>query len=348
MFDLDTLLAPISDDTPSGEDLEYDSEFSELEMANRPTEERVIGDTVIPSEEPDYGEVTRQAQALLSRTHDLRVAVIIANAALRTEGIGGFHQALAYIQGCLENHWDTVHPQLDEDDGDATMRVNAVFSLAGRDTVLRSLRLCPLLRSRAFGLFNLRDLEIAAGDISVPGGEAQTDSQTIAAAARDMDPDDLAALLTAVGAALEAVKSISAIFDDHIGADGPDLDPLQTMLFDIRRRVSALAPGDIAEGAGMTDDADAPAAAPVAGAARAAPSGAITSPAEVRATLDRIMTYYRTYEPSSPLPILLERAKRLVGADFVTIIRDLAPEGMGNVRIVGGIEPDEGEEGTYD
>lgn len=220
MFDLDTLLAPISDDTPSGEDLEYDSEFSELEMANRPTEERVIGDNVIPSEEPDYGDVTRQAQALLSRTHDLRVAVILANAALRTEGIGGFHQALAYIQGCLENHWDTVHPQLDEDDGDATMRVNAVLSLAGRDTVLRSLRLCPLLRSRAFGLFSLRDMEISAGDISVPDGEAQADSQTIAAAARDMDPDDLAALLTTVGAALEAVKSISAIFDDHLGADG--------------------------------------------------------------------------------------------------------------------------------
>jgi type VI secretion system protein ImpA len=68
----------------------------------------------------------------------------------------------------------------------------------------------------------------------------------------------------------------------------------------------------------------------------------------VRAALDRIMDYYRRYEPSSPLPLVLERAKRLVGADFLTIVRDLAPEGMSNVRNVGGIEPDDDDEGTYD
>ena len=348
MIDLDTLLAPIGEHAPSGEDLEYDTEFTELEMANRPTEERVIGDNVIPAEDPDYGDVARRAEALLARTQDLRVAAILANASLQTDGIRAFQEVLAYMQGCLETYWDTVHPQLDEDDGDATMRVNAVLSLGGRDTVLRSLRLCPLVRSRTFGEFNLRDLEIAAGDLSVPDGDAQADKQTIAAAIRDMNPEDLDALLTTTGAALEAVKAISAIFDDRLGAEGPDLNPLQKMLFDIRRRITAQAPADMAENTALTDGEDAPAPTPATGPARVAPTGAITSPAEVRATLDRIMTYYRTYEPSSPLPILLERAKRLVGADFVTIIRDMAPEGMGNVRIVGGIEPDDGEEGTYD
>lgn len=48
------------------------------------------------------------------------------------------------------------------------------------------------------------------------------------------------------------------------------------------------------------------------------------------------MDYYAKHEPSSPLPILLKRAKRLVGADFMEIIKDLAPDGAANVRLIGG------------
>jgi len=58
----------------------------------------------------------------------------------------------------------------------------------------------------------------------------------------------------------------------------------------------------------------------------------------VRKALDRIIEYYAKHEPSSPLPILLHRARRLVGADFMTIIQDIAPGGLDNVRLIGGIE----------
>ena len=351
MIDIDSLLSPISDDAPSGEDLEYDTEFNALEIANKPGEERVIGDSVIPAEDPDFFEVATLCQSLLERTHDLRVGAILANAALRTDGFAAFGEVLAYIHGGLGRYWDSLHPQLDEDDGDATMRVNAVLSLTARDGVLQSLRLCPLARSRALGEFGLRDMEIAAGELTVPEGESTPDAQTIAAAFQDMDPDDLSALIANVDDALGTVRGIGAIFDEHIGAEGPDLEPLEKMLLDIQRRIAAYGPADLepadetpeetAEGPGL--GADRTAAAPVA-----PPPGAIASPADVRAALDRIMDYYRRYEPSSPLPLVLDRAKRLVGADFLTIVRDLAPEGMSNVRNVGGIEPDEGDEGTYD
>ena len=46
-------------------------------------------------------------------------------------------------------------------------------------------------------------------------------------------------------------------------------------------------------------------------------------------------------EPSSPLPILLKRAKRLVGADFMEIINDLAPSGVDNVKLIGGVTEEE-------
>ena len=45
-------------------------------------------------------------------------------------------------------------------------------------------------------------------------------------------------------------------------------------------------------------------------------------------SLDKILAYYTRHEPSSPLPVLLTRAKNLVHADFAAIVRNLIPDGM--------------------
>ncbi|MDZ4136484.1 MAG: type VI secretion system protein TssA, partial [Paracoccaceae bacterium] len=73
-------------------------------------------------------------------------------------------------------------------------------------------------------------------------------------------------------------------------------------------------------------------------------SGAINTQNDVRNAIDRIISYYARQEPSSPLPILLERAKRLVGADFMTIIRDMAPDGRDNVKLIGGLGDDDDDD----
>ncbi len=51
------LLKPRSDDAPSGENLEYDPVFVEMELAAQPGEETQIGDTVTEGHDPDYREV---------------------------------------------------------------------------------------------------------------------------------------------------------------------------------------------------------------------------------------------------------------------------------------------------
>jgi type VI secretion system protein ImpA len=52
--------------------------------------------------------------------------------------------------------------------------------------------------------------------------------------------------------------------------------------------------------------------------------------------LDQICDYYERVEPSSPLPLLLCRCKRLVSANFMDIIRDLAPGGVPQVETLRG------------
>ena len=147
--------------------------------------------------------------------------------------------------------------------------------------------------------------------------------------------------LEAIKRAEEDVRAISAVFDEQTPGQGPELDPLIKLLMQMGKHVAAYAAG---EGAGASEDA-AEAAEEDAGGERPAGAGggavgAIRSPADVSNALDRIIDYYKRYEPSSPLPVLLMRAKRLVNADFMTIINDIAPRGLGDVNVVAGLEDD--------
>ncbi|MCV2864506.1 type VI secretion system protein TssA [Defluviimonas sp. WL0075] len=345
-MDVTSLLRSFGDAAPSGENLEYDPVFTEMELAAAPGEERQMGDSVLAAEEPDWREVAEKATAVLEQSHDLRAAVFLATAELATRGLAGFADVTGYIRSCLQDYWETCHPQLDaDDDNDPTMRVNAVLALADANTVLRGLRRAPLTDSRAFGRFNLRDIQIAEGEIVAgPEDENVPDSTLIGAAFQETGPEKLGALRAAAEQAAENVKAISVRFDEMTPGQGPELDPLVRMMNQIVARLRNATGGGGAEAAaeeeGATEDA-APAAAPRAGQpAAAAGGGAINSPNDVSNALDRIIAYYKRAEPSSPVPLLLVRAKRLVNADFMTIMKDMAPRGVENVNLIGGLDDD--------
>lgn len=336
---LDAYLAERDSDGPSGANLEYDRVFTDLIIAAQPGEEKQAGTEFIAAEEPNYREVTEKALAVLEQSHDLRAAVILALAQLRLNGIEGFAVPVGYIRGLLETWWDSCHPQLDpDDDNDPTMRITVILGLADGETILRGLRLAPLAQSQAFGRLTLRDIAVSEGELAKPADMAVVpEAAAIAAAFKDTPADVLKARLDAARTALADVLAINRVFDERTPGEGPTLDPLIKTL---KKMV-----GKLADAVGEPDEpvAEAEAAgegAPVSGgaaAARQAP-GTIASSADVVAALDRIMEYYARYEPSSPLPILLNRARRLVGADFMTILQDIAPNGIDNVRIVGGLE----------
>ena len=53
--------------------------------------------------------------------------------------------------------------------------------------------------------------------------------------------------------------------------------------------------------------------------------------------IDRICDYYSRNEPSSPVPLLLLRARRLATGSFVDIVRDLAPDALAQIEKVCGL-----------
>ncbi|NIZ15733.1 type VI secretion system protein TssA [Phaeobacter sp. HF9A] len=352
-MDVTILLQSKGGDKPSGSDPGYDPDFKEMELAAKPTEEVVLGDQVTPGKDPDYREVESKALAVLERAHDLRAAVFLSDAILYSAGVTGFAEVTTLMRGMLEEFWDSCHPVLDEDDGDPTERINAVQDICGQpdgmggpSPAYRSLRRAPLTESRGFGRFSMRDIEIAEGILPAPEGmDHIPDTSTVGAAFQDSDESVLAERLAALETIESNIRAISAVFDEQTPGQGPELDPLLKLLRQMAQKMRSYGSmGEETADAAAESEATGEEQTPVAGAPSnraSGPAGAINSPTDVANTIDRIIAYYRREEPSSPVPLLLERAKRLVGADFLTIINDMAPRGLENVQLVGGLEEDD-------
>ncbi|MCR9108573.1 type VI secretion system protein TssA [Marivita sp. XM-24bin2] len=338
------MLKSLGEDAPSGENLEYDPDFIAMELAGQPEEERQAGTEIVEGSDPDYKDLASKARVVLERTHDIRAAVYLADSEVRLNGLSGFAEMTSYIRGCLEEYWDTCHPQLDEeDDNDPMMRINAVSGLGARSTVVRGLRTsAPLTNSRVLGRVTLRDIDIANGEAEASDDETPMSSSEIDAAFTDTSSEDLEAYFAAASSAFEDVNAIDAIFLEKTPGYGPSLEDLQKVLSKIVKVLSKYVQADAPETIDDDQGDEAGVARPAAARGGGAP-GSIETRADVTAALDRIMDYYARHEPSSPLPILLKRAKRLVGAEFLEIINDLAPEGVANVRLIGGVTEEETE-----
>ncbi len=324
MLDVPVLLAAVSPDSPCGDDLEYDAAFLELERIAQGQPERQMGDAVLPAEPPEWPRVRALASELFGRSKDLRVANLLL------------------VRELLGQYWDGVYPLLDaDDDNDPTFRINALTGLVA-EPLLQLVWAIPLVRSRAFGPVNLRAALNAAG-LQRFASETLSPEQ-IAGAFADADADALAATRRALDGAQEHALAIESGVAERVGsAQGLDLGPLRQLLrqalqvFDLYGPQGAgesLAPG--AEAVADEQVGAAPVAAVAAPAPRA--SGEIANREDVLRQLDRLLEYYVRHEPSSPVPVLLKRAKTLVTADFAEIVRNLIPDGISQFETLRGPE----------
>jgi type VI secretion system protein ImpA len=338
VVDVDFLLQEVDPAAPCGPNLEYDPVFLELEQAVLGKPEVQYGDTITPAVPPEWKQVRKLSTSLLERSRDLRVAVLLARAMLALNGFTGFADGLALIERLLQERWDSVHPQLDpEDDLDPTLRLNCLVTLADSATILKEVKESPFITLPGLGPLNLRSLDIANGELAVPNGEARLAASSIEAALRDIEAAHLQQAHDALARAHESVANIETLLVRQVGnAQALNLDALLKQLRRARDFLAVSAPvEEAAVDAGAADVAQ-PAEAAGSGAAPAAITGEITSRADVERMLDKICAYYARSEPSSPVPLLLERARRLVPKNFFEIMEDLAPEGIAQLTVIKG------------
>ena len=340
-IDVEQLLREVSADSPCGDDLEYDAAFMEMTRLAAGTPAQQMGGAVSAGEEPEWREVRERCVDLCSRSKDLRIAVYLTRALARTHGLPGFADGLALTKGMVERYWEGVHPRLDPDDNnDPTMRVNVIAGLSDRDQVVNALRLAPLANSRLAGRYSLRDFEVANGTLPKPEGDSSVaDLATIDAAFLDMDANELAQVAEAVAAALQHIDGLDRALSAAVGAgSSADVSLLRSTLKSMTHLLNQqLARRGLADGSAV-DDAAMGGAPSVAMGGAPAMSGPLQTREDVVRMLDQCIDWYSKYEPSSPVPLLLRRAKRLVSKNFLELVQDLSPGGLNELQTIAGLD----------
>ena len=322
VIDVENWLQEILPELPSGNDLEYAPAFLALVEATKGTPEQQIGDRIEPGVPPNWKDVCKDSLTLLATTHDLRLGIYLTQALLHTDGYAGLADGLALLAGLVEKFWDSVHPQLDpEDNNDPTQRINTLLGLCDFENLLHPVLLAPLVESPAMGRFSLRDLNIATGKMPPPVEGDAPQLAAIQGAFTDAPIESLQDTVGAVAASLASLERIESYLGTQVGVGNtPNFVPLRDPLRDARRvlleqlaRRGAATPEDSGGSAGDLGMSPGEEESP---ARIASAPGVIRNRGDVIRTLDSVCDYYSRFEPSSPVPLLLKRARRLVPKRF--------------------------------
>jgi type VI secretion system protein ImpA len=332
--DSTSLCEPISTDAPCGADLEDTQLLASFDAF------RVFGNDTPLRSDIDWREIRDQASDALTRSRDLRLLAHLAVASLRVDGLQAFCALLPVVERWLADQWPLVFPRVDED---AVLRKNALSCFADRMAVIDPLRRMPIAAHRQLGGFSLRDLELATGQLTPTEADRDVpNSAQIEATLAASPVEELSSLAAGVAAASAALRQVAAAMQEHAGFQStPDFEPLCRPL----ARIQTILTEHLATR--TTANPEAPASgsnsAGAAAAASAAGLGEIASRQDAIRAMDAIVVFFRKNEPSSPVPLLLDRAKRLVSKSFLEVLEDIAPESLAQVRQLGGIRGEESQ-----
>lgn len=323
-FDINALVAPLSDEAPSGPDLSYDDARVDIDGKF----ERPVSDDGADSD-IDWGKVNAQIIELASKTRDIGLPVYLIRSAAHSRRFDLMADAAEWLALLLEERWGDVHPQLDE--YGFIGRKAPCESLTRIADFLGPLGKVPLLDHPRFGRFTCSDIERFADQ-----GASAEGYGAFRAALSASDAAQVTAIVERFDAMRQAFRRIDAVLTANAEGDtATNFKTTHEKLDTYRKALAKVLPSDVE--AEFSDEAEPGETAEIGhgegrvGATapeRAGFSGAIRNRGDVVRAIDAICGYYKAMEPGSPVPFLLQRARDWTGLDFMTVLEDLVPSGI--------------------
>ncbi len=125
VIDLEPILKPISEETPSGEYMRYSGVYDQISDARRADENLSQGEWQTELKIADFREVINlSVSTLTNQSKDLQIGVWLSEALMKEYGFVGLRDAMKLLSGLQEGFWETLHPEIDE--GDMEGRANAI------------------------------------------------------------------------------------------------------------------------------------------------------------------------------------------------------------------------------
>ncbi len=305
----------------------------------------------VPGDVTVWPKVAEKAAAVVSARLDLKAAITLAVAVSQCSDCDDIARSLELIADLIELYWDgPLGPEMDpeEPDNPAWRRVLPLHQLQDR-VFIGQLRRMPIVTSSRLKVHaSLSSFEVDDG----AGGKA-LEAQAVL---QDADLPDLQRRYSSLQSAWQAAGRIRDfltvslgpdLLQKELGADGKQaFAPLLSTLARMRDRIGGEVSrrgDDVAQPSGEVygTDGDVEVALmeselePVQSIdAERQMTGDVRSREDVARYIDKITDYYKAYEPSSPVPLLLERARQMVSMDFLEILANLAPNAINDVKVV--------------
>ncbi len=375
MFDPQPWLTPIEGNNPSGVDLRNDLKFHEIERLmlpkieiSRDDKNNAVAQTPVPI---DWSNILAMAGELSKTGRDLRLLVMVTRALANDDGFNGLSAGFNLIAASAESYWETMHPELRASSSprDAALRrLNALAQLQNEsDGLLNDIAGTAFFTPRGLSPVTGHDLEMAMLDSATMLREAASglnDKEKTALTAsheslihrvkqsckafNDEAPADMETLRKTAADAVTALDNLESILGLKLGGDGSVLvlPSLSRFLTRVKSTLQAtFAPVDTQAPQTISPPVTnvTSQTASVALASTPQPSGGAAIPerlnsrGDVEKLLDLIIDFYDRTEPSSPIPHLARRMRRMVPMDFLELMQEMAPSGLKEFKSVAGV-----------
>lgn len=339
-LNFNTILKPISSDSPAGVDLREDSVLNALYYQIKDLRQKARqAETKHRMQESDdtglasWKELIVIAIDVLSnKSKDLEIFAWLIEALLRVYQFAGLAQGFAVAIELIDVFWETLFPIME--DNDLSAKLAAFIGLNGEDSPgsliqpIKSVSITAVKSGRNFALCHyLHALELEK--ISDTQKKNQRIKELgyhlheIQQAVKDSPPKFYQSLLSALTLCQENHKKLDETFFRHCGVNAPPTSYIRNALVDVQDHIHFLlqdlpvsSPSVISENTTVKE------------------SVSITNLTEIRFNnraealnlLNSISAYFSKLEPHSPVPFLLNRAVRWANMPLPELWRELIVE----------------------
>jgi type VI secretion system protein ImpA len=316
MIDFEQLLTPISDDSPTGNDLRYvdgDLTFQQIEE-NRAEEDPAL---VVEgaAKAANWSAVVRECQdAIATKSKDLQLAAWLAEGLAHTEGFAGVRDGLRLARELLQAFWDRLHPGWDDGEIILAIRAKPLSWLGSPRCFVQAVKRIPIATGNPERALCWADFEHSE---RVDAAQVQTDQskyqemleagyvsgETWKLAVSNTPIDQLQEFLSGVRECEAELEELTKLCNEQFGAEEA---PLLVGLGDLLGEVREFLQKHTATEEGVEGEA----AEGATSAGPAAIGGPIASRQQALQSLGQVAAFFRQTEPHSPISYLVQRAVR--------------------------------------
>lgn len=352
IIDLNTLLSPISDESPTGNDIRLDSspssKYQQIKSARtiaRAAERKSIHDGDNNEADEQWRKIMSLAPDILAnQSKDLEIATWFTEALIRRHGFQGLRDGFKLIHGLIEKFWDNLYPMPDEDGlGIRTSALGGLNGEGGEGVLIPTIRKVPITEGNHPGPFSFWQYQQAVEAQRAPSEDVRARKieklgfsvDDIERAVNESGDDFFINQLDDITEAIASYRKTGQLLDQlHETEEGPPTRNIIDILEECRGAITYIGKSKLPvpeeaqpEETGNANQTTASSAAPAAQVV-----GAINSREAAFKQLLEISKFFRKTEPHSPVSYVLEKAVKWGNMPLNELIAELIPDSSSRER----------------